>query len=62
MEFRFDATQAYQLRAIEAITGLLEGQPFIRNELVIPDGASFTAIANRLDLTDEDLLTNLHRV
>ena len=27
MEFRFDANQDYQLQAIAAVTGLLEGQP-----------------------------------
>jgi type III restriction enzyme len=59
MEFRFDATQEYQLAAIEAACGLLEGQPHVRSALVVPDGASFSAIANRLDLSPEDLLKNL---
>ncbi len=34
MEFRFDASQDYQLKAIAAVTGLFDGQPYIRNELV----------------------------
>ena len=37
MEFRFDAAQEYQLAAIEAVCGLLEGQPPVRSELVVPD-------------------------
>lgn len=62
MEFRFDAGQDYQIAAIEAVCDLLEGQGFIRSELVIPDGASFSAIANRLDLSDGVLLDNLRSV
>ena len=59
MEFRFNATQEYQLAAIEAACRLLEGQSYIRSELVIPDGASFSAIANRLDLSEAELLKKL---
>ena len=62
MEFRFDASQDYQLKAIAAVTGLFDGQPYIRNELVIPESGSFAVVANRLDLSDEDLLSNLHKV
>lgn len=62
MEFRFDATQEYQLAAIEAVCGLLEGQPHVRSALVIPNGAPFSAIANRLDLSGDHLLKNLQAV
>jgi type III restriction enzyme len=62
MEFRFDATQDYQLKAIAAAISLLEGQPYIRNELVIPEGGSFAVVANRLDLSENDLLNNLRAV
>jgi type III restriction enzyme len=62
MEFRFDPAQDYQLKAIAAVTGLLEGQPYIRNELVIPEGGSFAVVANRLDLSEKDLLQNLRKV
>lgn len=62
MKFRFDATQEYQLSAIEAACGLLEGQPHVRSALVIPDGAFFSAITNRLDLSRDDLLKNLQVV
>jgi len=62
MEFRFDAAQEYQLSAIEAACGLLDGQPHVRSALVIPDGASFSVIANRLDISADNLLTNLQAV
>lgn len=62
MEFRFEPSEEYQLSAIEAACGLLEGQPHVRSALVIPDGASFSAIANRLDLSADDLLKNLQAV
>ena len=61
MEFRFNATQDYQLKAIAAVTGLLEGQPYIRNELVLPESGSFAVVANRLDLSEDDLLRNLRK-
>jgi len=62
MEFRFDATQEYQLKAITAVSALLDGQPYIRNELVIPESGSFAVVANRLDLSEADLLSNLRKV
>jgi type III restriction enzyme len=62
MEFRFDAAQDYQLKAIAAVTGLFEGQPYIRNEFVIPESGSFAVVANRLDLSEADLLRNLRKV
>lgn len=62
MEFRFDATQEYQLSAIDAACDLLEGQPHVLSSLVIPHGASFSAIANRLDIAPDDLLRNLKTV
>ena len=62
MRFRFDATQEYQIAAIEAVCRLLEGQPYIRSQLVMPDGAFFSAIPNRLDLSEEELLLNLQSV
>ncbi len=55
MEFKFDAQQEYQINAIEAVTGLLEGQP--RNEV----DATFSlgglaAVPNTLNLSEEMLL------
>jgi type III restriction enzyme len=62
MEFKFDATQEYQLDAIAAVCGLLEGQPYAPSQLVVPKGASFQAVANRLDLDEAALLANLRAV
>lgn len=55
MEFQFDANQDFQLKAIEAIAGLFEGQPYIEAGLS-------PVIGNRLDLDDKALLANLRGV
>jgi type III restriction enzyme len=61
MEFKFDAEQEYQINAVDAITGLLEGQP--RNEIDMTFALSgFAAVPNRLDLSEEELLRNLQSV
>ena len=62
MELRFDATQEYQLAAIEATCGLFEGQPYVRSELIVSDKDGFFVIANRLDLSEDMLLRNLQYV
>jgi type III restriction enzyme len=62
MEFKFDATQEYQLDAIAAACGLLEGQPNVSSQLVAPKGASFQAIANRIALDEGAILANLNKV
>src|SRR5947209_3401591 len=61
MEFKFDAEQEYQIQAVDAITGLLEGQP--RNEIDLTFALSgFAAVPNRLNLGEEVLLRNLQTV
>ncbi len=61
MEFKFDAEQEYQIAAIDAITGLLEGQS--RNELDLTFALSgIAAVPNKLDLSEEALLHNLQTV
>lgn len=60
MEFRFDATQAYQLDAIASVIGLLDGQGHIGAPLIPAAGA--TVVPNRLDLDDGQLLDNLRAV
>jgi type III restriction enzyme len=62
MEFKFDATQEYQLDAVAASCGLFEGQPNVPSQLVVPKGASFQAIANRLELDESALLANVNKV
>lgn len=60
MQFKFDANQDFQLKAIESVAGLLEGQPLIRSQILFAFG--FAAIPNRLDLTEKELLANLQRI
>lgn len=62
MEFRFDPHQDYQLRAIEAVTRLFDGQPRIEAELRFAPAGGFAAVANRLDLDETTLLENLRGV
>lgn len=61
MQFKFDANQEYQVKAIEAVTGLFEGQPRIEVDLTFTLGAG-AAVPNRLDLDDDALLKNLQTV
>lgn len=61
MEFKFDAGQEYQINAIEAVVGLLEGQP--RNEIEVAFSLSgFAAVPNEISLSEEALLQNLQAV
>src|SRR5437879_9140214 len=60
MEFRFDAAQQFQLDAIAAVTGLLEGQSHIGATLL--PAAGTTVVPNDLELTEAQLLENLNRV
>ena len=63
MELKFDANQDFQLQAIEAVTALFAGQPRIETDLHFTLGqSSFAAVANRLDLSEVELLDNLHAV
>jgi type III restriction enzyme len=63
MELKFDAQQEYQLDAIQAIVGLFEGQSHIKADLQFAPGqSSFAAVPNRLDLTKDEILTNLRAV
>src|SRR5437660_2552341 len=61
MEFKFDAQQEYQIHAIEAVAGLLEGQP--RNAIDVTFSlSSLAAVPNILNLSEETLLQNVHAV
>lgn len=63
MQFRFDANQEYQIQAVDAVMGLLEGQPRVDPAMTFSLGQSgFAAIANRLDLDEAALLLNLQEV
>ena len=57
MEFRFDEKQEFQLAAIRAVVGLLEGQGHIGSTLIPAAGA--TVVPNRIDIDETQLLGNL---
>jgi len=61
LQFKFDANQEYQVRAIESVPNLLEGQPRVEADLSFSLGG-FAAVPNRLDLSEEALLSNLQAV
>lgn len=62
MEFKFDANQEYQVRAIDSVIGLLHGQNRIEVDLSFELGAGFAAVPNRLDLDEVSLLKNLQTI
>jgi type III restriction enzyme len=60
MEFRFDANQEFQVKAIEAVADLFDGQANVSAQVQFKEGTiSLAAIANRLDLDEPRLLGNL---
>ncbi len=61
MKLRFDAHQPFQARAVEAVAGLLQGQPPLEAAVGLGPG-DLPAVANRLDLDERRLLANLRRV
>ena len=61
MKLRFDAHQPFQVRAVEAVADLLDGQPPVEAAVDLGPG-DLPAVANRLDLGEERLLANLRRV
>lgn len=62
MKLKFEANQDYQLRAIESVTNLLEGQFHVAVESNFVEGTLLAAVSNRIDLDDETLLKNLQLV
>jgi type III restriction enzyme len=62
MKFKFEANQEHQVQAIESTCGLFEGQPRIDVALDFKLGSELSAVANRLDVDDGSLLTNLRVV
>jgi type III restriction enzyme len=62
MQFKFDANQVFQIRAIESIVDLLEGQPCLKGEIRFASQSSMAAIANSLDLSEEEILFNLQKI
>ena len=62
MQFEFDANQAYQRDAIDAVVKLFEGQSRVQANLEFSGDTSFAAVPNRLDLGDAQIRRNLVQV
>ena len=62
MELRFDPGQEYQVRAVESIARLFDGQGRIEASMSYSREAGFLASPNRLDLGEDDFLRNLQEV
>ena len=62
MQFRFDANQEYQLRAVEAVADLFDGQSRLETGMTLDDESGVAAVANRLDLDEAALLAHLREV
>lgn len=63
MRLQFDANQTHQLKAIEAVAGLLQGQSRTGVEFApVALGPLFGSVTNRLDLDEDQLLQNLQTV
>ena len=60
MELKFDANQSFQIRAIESVVALMHGQTAREPDFSL--GNVFGPVANRLDLTEDQLLANLRAV
>jgi len=60
MQIKFDANQEFQIQAIEAVANIFDGQPRIQTDTRFTFG--FAAVANRLDLSEKELLANLKKV
>ena len=63
MRLQFDGNQAYQLRAIESVADLLQGQPRRIAEFRLLDaGSLFGQAVDRLELNENELLRNVQAV
>lgn len=63
MEFKFDPNQEFQVKAIEGVCDLFEGQTRAQASIRFKTGTlSLAAVANRLDLDEEELLRNLQAI
>ena len=62
MQIKFDANQQFQIRAIEAITNIFEGQPRPVTSIHELTLQGFGALPNQLDVSEKELLANLQSV
>ncbi|MBX9974196.1 DEAD/DEAH box helicase family protein [Cytobacillus firmus] len=60
MEFKFESNQDYQLKAIQSITNIFNGQPLVSPEIIFSgEESSLAAIPNQLYLDKHSLFENL---
>ncbi|MGP9501506.1 restriction endonuclease [Specibacter sp. AOP5-B1-6] len=67
MKLKFDATQSYQLAAIDAVVDLFEGQPLAQSTFessYVEEGVLFTesGVGNNMVISDEQVMINLQDV
>lgn len=62
MEFTFDAEQEYQLNAINAVTGIFEGQARHDFDMTTSALSGLAVLPNRLDIHDEAVLQNVQAI
>jgi len=64
MQFRFDPNQEFQVKAIEAVCDLFDGQTRVQAGLQFKGSqfGSLAAVGNRLDIGGDALLENLRKV
>ena len=63
MRFRFDANQEFQIRAVEAVADLVDGQAYVTAGFEFAEGGlGLSSIPNRLDIDESTILANLRKV
>ena len=61
MQFKFESNQEFQLKAIESVTKLFDGQRYATGQFDL-NSESLGVIPNRLELDDDAMLQNLQQV
>ena len=61
MQFKFESDQEFQLKAIESIARLFDGQYYATGQFDL-DGGDLTAIPNTIELDNDAILQNLQQV
>src|SRR4051812_42032511 len=62
MRFEFDPNQDYQVDAVQSVVQIFDGQPRIDAAPSFELGVAPGTVGNRLDLSNDDLLSNVNVV
>jgi len=62
LEFRFDAKQEFQTRAVESVARILDGQGRVESAIRYAPRTGFLGSPNQLTLSDDDVLRNIQLV